>query len=450
MVVEDRMRVFSGFRAAAIALLALAVSLPAYAAEESGWITIERGVAQRALVGFAAAGNPGALTIMEGGSSSALSQTARDKDVVVARLAVSGVDELAEILHRERHQCGGFMWHSSREEADQAAARANAPGPVAMPALSYTIDNRNVANTLISQVQEVNVRNTIIMLGSFFTRYHNCPQGVQSANAIRDLWQGYATAANRADVTVELFPHTYTNPTIPTMQPSVILTIPGGRLASEIVVLGAHQDSTNNPNNCSGTDPGSRAPGQDDDASGIASLSEVIRVALLAGYHPARTVKFMAYAAEEIGLKGSAQIAQTYQNQGVNVAGVMQLDMTDYKGSTGDVYVYTDFTNPAQNAFLQSLITTYTPTLIQGTDQCGYGCSDHASWTSRGYPASLPFEARFTQYDPFIHTENDTLANLQNNANHALKFSKVAAAFMAELAKGRLTGNFPPPMLSAK
>jgi leucyl aminopeptidase len=228
---------------------------------------------------------------------------------------------------------------------------------------------------------------------------------------------------------VELFNHTgYT-----TLQPSVILTIRGSRFPSEVVVLGAHQDSIAG-SNCST----SRAPGEDDDASGVASLTEVIRVALVKGYRPERTVKFMAYAAEEIGLKGSQQIALQHRQQNVNVVGVLQLDMTNYKGSTGDIYVYTDFTNSIQNQFVRDLITGYLPGLQQANSACGYGCSDHASWNAQQYAASFPFEAIFGQHNPTIHGANDTLAQSGGNANHAVKFSKLAAAYMVEVAKGKL------------
>jgi putative aminopeptidase FrvX len=51
------------------------------------------------------------------------------------------------------------------------------------------------------------------------------------------------------------------------------------------------------------------APGADDDASGIAPLLEVLRIALASGWKPKRTVKFMGYAREEVGLRGSNAIA---------------------------------------------------------------------------------------------------------------------------------------------
>src|SRR5262249_4497289 len=152
-----------------------------------------------------------------------------------------------------------------------------------------------------ANVQEINVRNTMIALSNFNTRYHNCDSGRLSALSIRDNWQ--ALAAGRSDVTVELFNHTsYT-----TVQPSVILTITGTTLPSEVVVLGAHQDSIRSGQSSTNCTTSVRAPGADDDGSGIATITEVLRAAMALDYRPQRTVKFMAYAAEEIGLRGSAE-----------------------------------------------------------------------------------------------------------------------------------------------
>jgi bacterial leucyl aminopeptidase len=390
------------------------------------WITIERGAAQHAMAGLAAAGHPGALVVMDAASSDALSVRAKDTDIVVAHVTPAAFDLLPEIVHGFVSGHGPrFVWHPDREEAEGAASRANTQLLLRIPdpPIPYTIDNGPVAQALMAPMQEGNVRTTITSLGSFFTRRHTCPSGLASATWIRDLWQ--SLAAGRPDVTVEYYAH------VQTQQPSIILTIPGAALPSEIVVLGGHQDSTAG-SNCTL----SRSPGEDDDASGIANLTEVIRVAMALNYRPLRTVQFMAYAGEEGGLLGSEEIALAYRQQNKNVVGVLQLDMTNYKGSAGDIYIFTDFTNPEQNAFVGNLVDTYLSGLVRGTSQCGYGCSDHAAWTDRGYPASLPFEATFNQSNPFIHSSQDTIAQSGNNANHALKFSKLAAAYMAEVAKG--------------
>lgn len=407
---------------AAALCLALTASASARTGERDTWITIARADALQANAAFSKAGREGVLAIE------------REGDVVVARLAEAQLAPLSQWLHRQSGHCGGFVAHVSRDAAFAEAERANRELPEAVqPEFNYTIDNPEVVNAMLPNIKELNIRTNIIALSNFFTRYHNCDSGKQSAKSILTLWQGYAQG--RSDVTVQTFVHTgYT-----TKQPSIILTIRGTQLPAEMVVLGAHQDSIAGTN-CNN----SRAPGADDDASGVASLSEVIRVALSMGYEPARTVKFMAYAAEEIGLRGSNEIAANYKQRGANVVGAFQLDMTNYKGSPADIFLIGDNTNAAQNAFVGALVDTYLPGITRGTTVCTYACSDHASWSSRGYAASFPFEAYFMPFppspqdNPFIHTANDTIAKSGNNANHALKFAKLAAAYMAELAKGTL------------
>ena len=220
----------------------------------------------------------------------------------------------------------------------------------------------------------------------------------------------------------------------------MIATITGTGFPAEVVVIGGHLDSINGSAPSTGT-----APGADDDASGIASLTEAFRAAMANDYRPQRTVKFMAYAGEEVGLRGSGAIAANFLSKGINVVGVLQLDMTNYKGSTPDVVLVTDNTNAAQNTFVGNLIDTYLG-LSRSTGTCGYACSDHASWHSRGFAASMPFESQVGQHNPRIHTVNDTLANSDTTGAHAAKFARLAAVYMAELAKGGFGGGPPLPV----
>ena len=186
-----------------------------------------------------------------------------------------------------------------------------------------------------------------------------------------------------------------------------------------------------------GTKDGTKAPGADDDASGIAGLTEVLRVMAASGYKPRRTIKLIAYAAEEVGLRGWQNIAQEYKKTGSNVVGVMQLDMTNFKGSDKDIYIFTDYTSEPQNQFLVKLLQAYLPTLTVGYDKCGYACSDHAAWHAQGYATSMPFESEIRKDNPHIHTANDTLANSGSQSTHALKFARLAAAFAVELGSER-------------
>lgn len=335
---------------------------------------------------------------------------------------------ISEHAHKALHKCAGFMAHPDEQDALETIDMVTGPKP-SLGTVTYSIDNAATVQPLIGAMAAPNIKATIMSLSSFNTRYYNSPTGADSALWIKTKWT--QLAAGRSDVSVDFFNHTW-------LQPSVIMTIQGTTNPSEVVILGGHQDSIRSGCSPSTSCQTLTAPGADDDASGIASITEVIRVAMANNYHPAKTVKFMAYAAEEPGLLGSKAIATNYQGNGVDVVGVLQLDMTNYKAPSTDIAMITDHTNASQNQFVRTLASTYLPTLTVVDTQCGYSCSDHASWDARGYAASFPFEAPMGSDNPFIHTANDTLANSDPNADHALKFSKLAGAYMAELAKGTL------------
>ncbi|OZG71344.1 aminopeptidase [Hahella sp. CCB-MM4] len=337
------------------------------------------------------------------------------------------VPAISEMMHHELNRCGGFIAHESQESAQGAALFDSLIAPaLAVQPPDYSIDNGEVVNAMQGKVKETDIRSTIQSLANFTNRYYTASGGLQGAQWIKNKWQ--SLAGSRSDITVEFFNHSW-------QQPSVIMTIQGKSKPNEIVILGGHQDSIAGFN----TGENTRAPGADDDASGIATLTSVITAAMETGYKPDRTVMFMGYAAEEVGLRGSQDIAQSFRNQGKDVVGVLQLDMTNYKGSSGDIYIMEDYTNSAQNQFLADLVSAYQPSVTLGYSECGYGCSDHASWNNQGYAASFPFESTFNGSNPYIHSANDTIDKSGGNADHAVNFGKLAAAYVAELAKGDFT-----------
>jgi len=332
----------------------------------------------------------------------------------------SQIVAIAGAIHQHMGQCGGFMYHTSEAEARAAlAVRRDA-----MPVPVYGIDQREVVEPILANMQDKNIEASILALSGFTNRYYSSPSGVEAANWLLSAWR--EIAAGREDISVALVTH------MAYAQPSVTLTIAGTDLAAEKVVVGAHLDSILSFR-MSDT---ARAPGADDDASGVASMTEALRALIASGYRPRRTIQVFAYAAEEVGLRGSQEIARQFKGAGQRVAGVLQLDMTNYKGAASDIYLITDYTNSEQNTFIAQLAAAYLPTLTVGYDRCGYGCSDHASWDAQGYPVSMPFEASMGRDNPAIHTSRDTYENSGGQAVHALKFARLAAAYMVELSGG--------------
>lgn len=359
-------------------------------------------------------------------SGSTVKAVAGNQEISVLEIKKSEIENLSSLMHEKFNRCGGFIVHESEAEAMKVLTdSSNRNFAKGLSFLNYSITKEETVQNMISTVKEFSIREMILKMSAFKNRYYQSQTGVDSQAFVKKTWENLSSS--RSDATVEYFNHSQWK------QPSVVMTVEGSSMKDEIVIIGGHADSIagwwGREN--------ARAPGADDNASGIATITEIIRVMMESGYTPQRTIKFMAYAAEEVGLRGSKAIAQDYKAKGLNVVGVSQFDMTNHNGSELDIVFMTDFTNEAQNKFMGSLIDKYVTGVSWGYDKCGYGCSDHASWHNAGYPASMPFESKMGDINGKIHTKNDTInaAASGGTADHAEKFARLGVAFLVEMGK---------------
>lgn len=358
---------------------------------------------------------------------SSLKSIESNGEITVLKMKQSDVENLSHHMHEEHQRCGGFIVHESEAEAlnvlmdDEIRKHAKNISP-----MNYTITKGETVRAMVSKVNEFKIRDMILKLSSYHNRYYKAQTGIDSQEYVKKTWE--ALTAHRSDTKVEYYKHS----SFP--QPSVIATIEGTTLKDEIVIIGGHADSI------AGFWGRQRAhaPGADDNASGIATATETLRILMDGSYKPERTIMFMAYAAEEVGLLGSKAIANDFKKQNKNVVGVLQLDMTNHNGSKDlDIVFINDYTNEAQTNFLGTLVDTYVKNVNWGFSKCGYGCSDHASWHNAGYPASFPFESKFNDKNSKIHTKNDTIdaAGSGGTADHAEKFARLAVSYAVEMGK---------------
>ncbi|WP_108807695.1 M20/M25/M40 family metallo-hydrolase [Aquimarina spinulae] len=345
----------------------------------------------------------------------------------------------AEELHHTGLRHGpGYFYETSEKAAIEAIVKANSiqkskNQSLTKAAVAFEITQDQLVNQSLGLVNNTNIDRQIKELENYGTRYHTKASAKRASTDLKAKWEGLA--GNRSDVSVRLVNHSGSQ------MPSVIMTITGTEKPNEYVVLGGHLDSTSPSNQ-------NNAPGADDNASGIATITEVARVLFSMNYKPKRTVEFMAFAAEEIGLVGSKEIARDYKNRNVNIVSYVQLDMTNYKGSTNDIFITTDsYNSTSLNNFLTRLMDHYnasgTHKITYGTSACNYGCSDHHSFAQQGYETAFPIEAKFRESNPKIHTSGDTSSNFPTaNATHAAKFAKLALEYLIEVSNAG--GGTPP------
>ncbi len=212
---------------------------------------------------------------------------------------------------------------------------------------------------------------------------------------------------------------------------SVIAVLPGTIQPERRIIVGAHYDSINlrARGDKAAEAP---APGADDDASGTAVVLELARV--MSQYRFRKTIVFIAFGGEEIGLIGSShyaahakaaaeQIEAVFNNDivGTNQVGITHNDIDgsddDTGGSDGDtgnrLRVYSP--DPPDSAsrrlarFVQDTTPRYVPVLkielVYSADRFDRG-GDHIPFQKNGFAA-----VRFTsasEHTDVQHTPDDT------------------------------------------
>ena len=204
----------------------------------------------------------------------------------------------------------------------------------------------------------------------------------------------------------------------------------GTKTPNEYVICGAHYDSWN----ADGDDPDTiRAPGADDNASGVAGILETAR--LLSHYTFDRTIIYANWCAEEIGLVGSAAYAHDMAEQGMDIVGYFNLDMTGYLKEGSDIHVHLMYTTQDSTIadYVFGLSHTYFPDMPIHQDWMAWGDSDYSSFNRNGYPAVHPFED-VRASSPYIHSREDILGLSVNNLEQSKRFTELNLGLVATLA----------------
>lgn len=326
----------------------------------------------------------------------------------VLHLSQQNVAAVATKLHDARSNCGQLI----RLNGDSVAV--NRALPVATPIIPIESKIEAIP-ALHAQISADAIRSLVEKMAALPTRYAKSA----NARATTDLLVSEYSQFARPDITVSTFAHKSV-----ANQPSVIVRIEGTTHPDEVVVVGSHIDSIANFS--------ATAPGADDNASGTSSHFEVLRVIVENDLHFDRTIEIHGYAAEELGLVGSQDVAKKYADNDVRVVAMLQNDMNMYREGNKDViWLITNDTNAKLTSDVAKLVTQYqTVELHQGV--LNAGTSDHRAWTRQGFAAVFPTENP-TAYNHSIHTSKDTIAN-SGKFTQSAEFSKLTLSFLAHFA----------------
>jgi hypothetical protein len=198
---------------------------------------------------------------------------------------------------------------------------------------------------------------------------------------------------------------------------NVVGEIPGSDLAHEVVILGAHLDTT----------PG--ATGATDNATGSSAMLEAVRVIKQLGLQPRRTIRVALWGGEEQGLLGSrAYVAQHFGTEAKptpahgNVSAYYNLD-----NGTGKIRGIWAQENLGAMALFRQWIESVRDLGVEYVGPRSVGSTDHASFENQGIPGFQFMQERLEYGSRSHHSNMDYVDRVQRD--HLVQQATVVAVF---------------------
>ena len=193
--------------------------------------------------------------------------------------------------------------------------------------------------------------------------------------------------AEQGDVTVKLSIANTTGPAYDAQ--NVVAEITGSEKPDEVVLLGAHLDSWD------------LGTGANDNGVNVALLVDVLRGIKELGLRPKRTIRFVAFNAEELGMWGSAEYVRAHAKELGNVAAVVIFDVGSGRTTSFFLNGREDLRKPV-DAALAPVALAGAPHTLEGVDG-----TDNFDFLLSGVP-NVVANQDWAPYLPDYHAESDT------------------------------------------
>jgi carboxypeptidase Q len=208
---------------------------------------------------------------------------------------------------------------------------------------------------------------------------------------------------------------------------NVVADLKGSEHPEQVVIVSGHLDSWD------------LGTGAIDDASGVGAAMAVAHLAVQLGLRPSRTIRVVAWANEENGVRGGIGYAAAHKTELANHVGAIEVDL----GADHPVGIQYDAAKGAEDllAPIVKVLSAQGAVLLRAADETG---TDVIPISVAGVPTFSPIQDARTYFD-YHHTAADTLDKIRPQE---LRENAALAAVLAwGLANmdGRLTG-VPKPL----
>ena len=312
----------------------------------------------------------------------------------ISKLGAQALDQIA----------GATLWKVDRPLAAQALTGGEGPLEITGKEIPFTYMTQLISaaqaafvdpdlDSIVARISEDSVLAIGTHLQDFQTRYVYTSQNDAAQAYIEAKFLSYGYTDVEAD-NFDVFGWTGHN---------VICTKTGVTAPDKVIVIGGHYDSWN-----SQSDPYVFAPGADDNGSGTVAVLEIARA--MANIPTRKTIIFITFDAEEVGLVGSEYYASQAVATGMDIELMLNMDMIGYNPNGYPEVLFA--TNPASVAYanVSAELTSQYTTLWPYVSTSAGGSSDHAPFGANGFHFVYAQEYDFNT--PGWHTDIDLISRM--------------------------------------
>ncbi|MEI6123477.1 MAG: M20/M25/M40 family metallo-hydrolase [Bacteroidota bacterium] len=278
-------------------------------------------------------------------------------------------------------------------------------------------------NKFVSDINADSLRANVQWLQNYNTRFFLQNNRKQIATDIKNKFINLGYTDTRID-SFFISPY-WNNTTYNTWQYNVVARLQGSTSPNNVYVVGAHYDCI-----VDSGDPFVVAPGANDNASGMSGIIEIARVMKAHAFAPKNTIDFVAFAAEEYDLNGSADYASKAVTTGANIVMMLNNDMISYDANSDPVNWTVNVMDYTNSTDLRTLFVkcgkTYTSLNFANDNQYSSD-GDSYSFFNQGYKAIFIID---NPEESFYHTTNDVVANY--NFEYCKKVTSISCALLVQ------------------
>jgi hypothetical protein len=276
---------------------------------------------------------------------------------------------------------------------------------------------------MVSEINADTIRKTLVELGNWGSRFLMNDNKKEIAISLLDKFRSYGYTDVRLDSFYLIV--SWQGMTDSSWQYNVVCTQRGSSAPDEVYVIGGHWDSICLP------DPVNDAPGVNDNGTAVAATLEIARIMRKHNYQPEATIRFTLFAAEELGLFGSAYDAQKAYMTGEDIRYMLNLDMiSNNPENLSQVKIFHYVTKEWAGALASDVTERYTDLQVMVPAVNVASSSDSYPYWYFNFPVAYFEEIAFS---PNWHKPSDTLGNC--NVPYLTKITGAALAILAEQQK---------------